>query len=82
MLLGEDLRGRHERGLPAVLGSADGGKGGNYRLARSDVSLQQSQHGNVAGEILQHLAKHSALGAGQLKSQLRQQHPSQLLGSG
>ena len=45
MLRGEDLRGRHQRGLVAVFDGHEHGLQGDDGLAGADVALQQAAHG-------------------------------------
>ena len=45
MLLGEQLRRRHQRGLQPAARRARRGRGGNDRLAAADIALQQPHHG-------------------------------------
>ena len=58
MLLGQNFGGRHERDLVSVFHGDDGGLEGHDGLARSDVALQQSPHGeglfHVGGDFLEH----------------------------
>ncbi len=52
VLLGQDLRGRHERHLPAVLDRLQGREGGDERLAAAHVALQQPAHGMRLREVV------------------------------
>ncbi len=78
MLLGEQLRRRHQRHL---LAAADGTRGGQRRdhgFAAADVSLQQSQHGMRPDQIRVDLSTDALLGCGQLEGQRREQPVAQL----
>ncbi len=65
MLLGEDLRGRHERRLPAVLDRLQGRERRHQRLAASHVALQQAAHGMRVREVLRDHRLRLALRAGE-----------------
>ena len=78
MLFGQDLGGRHNRRLRALLGGADRGERGHYRFAGADVALQQAEHRPRFGQVVQHLGDDPALGAGQLKTEAIQQLPAEL----
>ena len=82
VLFGEYLGRRHQRGLRAVFGGADGGEGGNHRLAAAHVALQQPQHGRRQRQIVQHFRDYPALRPGQLETQVLQQRSAELLGAG
>ena len=51
VLLGQQLRRRHERGLQPAADGARGGRGGHHGLAAAHVALHQPHHGPVVGEI-------------------------------
>ena len=51
VLLRQHLGGRHQRGLRAGLDGAEHGAGGDQRLARADIALQQAQHPAGCGEV-------------------------------
>ena len=51
MLLGEDLGGRHDRRLPAVLDRLQRGERRDDGLAAADVALQQALHRVRLGEV-------------------------------
>ena len=55
ILLCEDGRGRHERGLPARVGDRAERKGRHGGLARPDVSQKQPAHGKRARHVVQDL---------------------------
>src|SRR5207247_11036516 len=46
VLLGEDLGGRHDRGLQAVFDRAQSGEHGNNGIAAAAVALKQRMHGS------------------------------------
>ena len=77
VLFGENLRGCHDRGLAAVLGRADGGEGGDDRLAGADVALQQAHHRASPGKVVQHVSGHPGLGAGEAEAECVQQRAAQ-----
>ena len=70
MLLSEYFGGGHQRGLRALLRSADGRERGNDSLAATDITLQQPQHRRGLFEVQQHLGSDSALGAGQFETEI------------
>jgi len=51
VLLGQDARGGHERGLLAVLHGNSQGEGGYGGLARPHITLQEAIHGHVARQV-------------------------------
>ena len=63
MLLREDLRRGHERGLMAVLYDAESRRGGNHRLAAADVALHEPVHRYAGGEIVQNIIDRALLRA-------------------
>ncbi len=69
MLLGQDLRRRHHRGLVPVFHRDDGGLGRHDRLARTHVSLQQPPHGMGRTEIGRYLPERPLLGLGGMKGE-------------
>ena len=73
VLLGEDLGGRHQHRLAAVLGGLQHGQRGHAGLARAHVALQQALHRVVGGEVAGDLGKGAGLGAGKGEGQLAEQ---------
>ena len=69
MLLGKNLRGRHQSGLSAIPRGAVGGGRRHHGLAAAHVSLHQPVHGDSPAEILQNFPHRPALGAGEGKGQ-------------
>ena len=65
VLLGQDLGGRHERGLVAGLDRGEDGERGHHRLARAHVALQQPVHRVGLGHVGPDLAPDPLLGRGQ-----------------
>ena len=51
MLLGQNLRGRHERGLIASLYGQQHRRDGDHGFSRTDVALQQTIHRMICREI-------------------------------
>ncbi len=64
MLLGEQLGGRHQRGLAAHRRDLQRRRERDRGLARADVALQQPVHRRVAGEVDRELVDRAALRAG------------------
>ena len=73
VLLGQDLGGRHQRALPALVHRDGGGERGHHRLARADVALQQAVHRDLALQVERDLFDHAALRGGQTEGQGGQQ---------
>jgi hypothetical protein len=73
VLLGEDLGGRHQHRLAAVLGGLQHGQRGHAGLAAAHVALQQALHRVVGGQVAGDLGKGAGLGAGQGEGQLAEQ---------
>ena len=69
VLLGQDLRGRHERALEARLDRGEEPHHGDDRLSRAHVALQQPAHGAGPGEVGADLLPHALLGGGQGEGQ-------------
>ena len=69
VLLGQDLRGGHERGLVAVLERDDHREQRDHRLAGAHVALDQPVHGMRRLHVVRDLAQHALLGAGQVEGQ-------------
>ena len=67
MLLGEGLRGRHQRALTPVLDRAQERVERYDRLPRADVPLQETLHGNGAHEIDVDVLDRALLMLGQAK---------------
>jgi len=63
VLLGEDFGRRHQRALAAGVDGDGGGQRGHYRLAGTDIALQQPVHRRVAAQALRDLLADAALGA-------------------
>lgn len=51
MLLGEDLGGGHEGGLPSGGDDLGGGEGGDDGFSGADVALEEAAHGAWLGEV-------------------------------
>ena len=62
VLLGQDLRRRHESGLESVLQHHHHGLEGDDGLARAHVPVEQPSHNVAAPQIADDLAHHSLLG--------------------
>ena len=73
VLLGQDLRGRHERALPAGLHGNGSGQRGHHRLARAHIALQQAVHGVRPGNVQRDFFDHTSLRFGQGEGQHGQQ---------
>ena len=69
MLLGEQLRRRHDRRLEAVLHREQRAEQRHDRLAAADVALQQALHAAVAAHVGEDLAQHARLRAGERERQ-------------
>ena len=69
VLLGEDFRRGHERGLLAVCRSGEERGQRHHCLAAAHVALEQAGHGHGAGEVIRHVAQGLALGRRRLESQ-------------
>ncbi len=69
MLLGEDLRGRHQGDLGTGLDGLQRGDGGHNCLARSHVTLHQAQHGYRLRQVMTDLPGHPPLRAGEFERQ-------------
>ncbi len=67
VLLGQHLRGRHQRSLVATLHRGQHGADRDQRLARADVALQQSMHRVRSGEIVLDLGDGPPLRCGELE---------------
>src|SRR5262249_51269668 len=67
VLLGEELRGDHDRGLVSVLDREQRGEQRDDGLAAADVALQQPLHAAVAGHIGDDLANGAHPRAGELE---------------
>jgi len=86
VLLGQDLGGRHERGLGAVLRGDQHREACDHRLARSHVALEQARHRSARAQIVGDLAHRALLSVRQRKRKdvtrelldrlLRRQHPA------
>ena len=75
MLLGEDLGGRHQRGLSTAADRLHGGQCRDHRLAAADIALQKTVHRLAAGEVARDLMPGTHLSAGECEGQRRQQTP-------
>ena len=73
MLLGEDLGGRHQHRLAAVLGGLQHRQRRHAGLARAHVALQEALHRVVGGEVAGDLGKRTGLGAGEGEGQLAEE---------
>ena len=62
VLLGQDLRRRHERGLVPRLDGGEDGEGGDDGLARAHVALEEAVHRVGLGHVGADLAPHPLLG--------------------
>ena len=51
VLLGEDLRWRHQRGLITIVDGLRSGQGGHDRFAAAHIALQQPLHGMRCGKL-------------------------------
>ncbi len=71
VLLGQQLGGRHQRGLRVAADGARGRGRGHDRLAATHVALHQPHHGQLARQVRLDLPQHTALRAGQRKGQRR-----------
>ena len=69
MLLGQNFRGCHEGGLPAVPDGAEARGSCDHRLAAADVALHEPVHHMAGGQILQDLVDRALLRAGQTEGQ-------------
>ena len=69
VLLGQDLGGRHEGRLVAVLDRHQHGQQRHHRLAGAHVALQQPVHRARRAQVVGDLAQHAPLGAGQPEGQ-------------
>jgi hypothetical protein len=67
MLLRQDLRGSHHRGLHPVPPCDHRGDPGNDRLAAAHVPLQEPVHRVRLPEVFQDFVDHAPLGAGQVE---------------
>ena len=61
MLLGEQLGGRHDRRLIAVLHREQRREQRDDRLAAADVALQQALHAALAAHVGEDLAQHARI---------------------
>jgi hypothetical protein len=73
MLLGEELRGRHERALVPGFDREQRRERGQHRLARADIALHETQHRCRAREVLPDLRRDAPLRLGEVEGQPRQQ---------
>ena len=78
MLLGEYLRRRHDRGLAAVFGGANGRESGDDGLSRAYVALQQAHHRTTCVQVVQHLRSDPRLGPRQAEAEVAQQLAAEL----
>ena len=67
MLLGEQLGGRHHRGLVPGPDAGQDGAGGDDGFARADVALQEAIHGYRVLDVVQDFGDGGALVAGELE---------------
>ena len=80
VLLGQQLGGRHERGLKSGAHRARGGRSGDHGLAAADVTLHQPHHGPVVGEIAVDFGERARLRTGQRERQRFQKTPLEAAG--
>ncbi len=78
VLLGEEFRRRHQRGLEAGLDRVRGRERGDDRLAGADVALHQPHHGVRHREVRAHFAEDALLRAGQRETGAREQRAGEL----
>jgi hypothetical protein len=71
VLLGQELGGRHHRGLATVLDGAHGRERRHDGLAGAHVALHQPHHRVRTAEVRGDLAPHTALGGGKGEGQRR-----------
>ena len=69
MLLGENLRGGHQRALVAIRQRVHQGHRRDGRLARADFALKQTRHRSTQGRVVQDFVGHPQLGAGEPERQ-------------
>ena len=69
VLLGQNFRGGHEGGLPAVPDGAEARGSCDHRLAAADIALHEPVHHMAGGQILQDLVDRALLRAGQTEGQ-------------
>ena len=69
MLRGENLGGRHERGLVAVFHGHEHGLQGDDGLARADIALQQAAHGAGVAHVGHDFAQRALLRGGGMEGQ-------------
>ena len=82
MLLGEH-RGGHEHGhLPAVLDHLEGAAGRHLGLAVADIAADQSVHGLLPGQVVEHLVDGLGLAAGLIVGKGLLQFAVQVTGRG
>ena len=67
MLGGQDLGGSHQTGLEAIVERHEHRQGGNHRLARPHITLEQTVHLLARTHIGTNLAKHTLLGVGEFE---------------
>ena len=80
VLLREQFRGRHDRGLEAVADSTRRRHGGNDRLAGTHVALHQPLHRVGPGQVGPDFADHALLRPRQPEGQAPQQFPLEVRG--
>jgi len=73
VLLGQELRRRHERGLAARLDRAERREQRHERLAAADVALEQATHGMRRREVLADLGERALLRGRRAERQRRTQ---------
>ncbi len=72
MLLGQQLRGRHQRRLVARLGHRHRRQEGHHRLPAAHVAFEQAVHGMRPGQVGTDLVPGAHLGSRQLEGQIPQ----------
>ncbi len=62
VLLGQDLRRGHDRGLKSVFHRNDGGLGRNDGFPRSHIALKQTTHGTRRAHVVRNFLENALLG--------------------
>ena len=75
VLLGQNLGRRQHGHLPAVFGCTYRGERRDHGFARTDVALQQPQHGLVARQVFQYFPHNASLCTCEIESQVTKQGP-------
>jgi hypothetical protein len=69
VLLGQDLGGRHDRGLRPRIHRGEAGDGRHHGLAAADIALQQALHRMALAEVAQHFLQGARLRPRELERQ-------------